>query len=116
MAKRNKTWAKKRRRYIKGLLGYHCNLCGIHEILKEDLEDPKTQKPILLVFDCIIAQGDTHHKGSTDQRVCFYWKQFKNNNLQLLCEKCHTIKSNLEHPQQDVSQFNNFNDDNQNPF
>lgn len=116
MSKYHKIWAKKRRRYIKGLLGYRCNLCGIHELLKEDLLDPKTQKPILLVFDCIIAQGDKHHKGSTDQRMIFYWKQYKANNLQLLCEKCHDKKSSAEHPQKDVSEFENFNDDNQDPF
>ncbi len=109
MSKRNKIWARKRRRYLKGLLGYHCNLCGTHERLKSDcLPD---QKPIILVFDCILSQGDKHHKGSTDQRMHFYWKQFQLNNLQLLCDKCNTKKSAKEHPQQDISEYKQFNEE-----
>lgn len=45
-----------------------------------------------ITFDCIIPQGDKHHRGSTDQRMSFYIKQIKLNNIQLLCEKHNAQK------------------------
>ncbi len=63
------------------LLGSYCNQCSS----EQDLE-----------FDCIIPQGDAHHKYDTSHRMCFYFKQYRNNNLQLLCSKCHSKKTQIE--------------------
>jgi 5-methylcytosine-specific restriction endonuclease McrA len=101
MGKRQRNWASRRRRYMSGLLGGKCVVCGT----EVDLE-----------FDCIEPCGDEHHKKTTSVRITFYWRQFLANNLQLLCEKCHARKSNNEHPRQSIMQFNSFNQENEDPF
>lgn len=83
MAKRQKLWAKNERLNLLVKLGNKCIICRYGR--KKYLE-----------FDCIIPQGDKHHKMSTDQRICFYRKQHKLNNVQILCKKCHIKKTLLE--------------------
>ena len=74
MARRHKRWAKKARAKLKELLGGVCKLCKTNR----DLE-----------FHCIEQQGDRHHRMDPSARMCFYKKQYMNNNLELLCESCH---------------------------
>lgn len=79
MGKRHKEWARNARRDLIQVLGSECLACGSSELLH---------------FDCITPQGDQHHRMSTDQRMCFYRKQHRiYNNVQLLCGKCHSLKS-----------------------
>lgn len=62
-------------------LGMMCRMCGGIENLE---------------FDCIEPQGDEHHKMDTSHRMCFYWRQYRRGNLQVLCVDCHAKKSALE--------------------
>jgi 5-methylcytosine-specific restriction endonuclease McrA len=78
MAKRHKRRAKERRIELLMILGYSCAKCGS----EDDLE-----------FDCIVPQGDQHHRYDTSQRMSFYHKQYKLGNLQILCTHCHRKKS-----------------------
>jgi len=77
MSKRQKRWAKCERARLIFILGGCCANCG----KQSDLE-----------FDCISPTGHDHHTGSTDQRMCFYRKQYAIGNLQVLCGKCNAIK------------------------
>ena len=80
MAKRQKEWARQARFELMFKLGGACSVCGTDKELD---------------FDCIIPQGDEHHKLDTERRVCFYRRQHKAGNLQLLCRrnKCHSKKT-----------------------
>lgn len=81
MAKRQKLWAKRKRKELIDALGGCCKKCGTEDDL---------------CFDCIIPTGDEHHKGSTDQRILFYLKMNKIGNLQLLCQKHNSSKGSRE--------------------
>lgn len=81
MAKRQKEWAKRARAALMELLGNRCAICGADYESRE------------LEFDCISPRGDRHHKLDTERRVCFYRKEYKQGNLQLLCVPCHSKKS-----------------------
>src|SRR6266550_2454832 len=82
MSKRVKEWARRARADLTIILGGKCVACG----KKDTLE-----------LDCIVPQGDVHHKMSTDQRMTFYRKQHRERaNVQLLCSKCHAKKSALD--------------------
>lgn len=48
---------------------------------------------VALQFDCITPCGPAHHGLGMYDRMIFYVLQQRNNNLQLLCETCHQIKS-----------------------
>lgn len=80
MAKSQKCWARKKRRYLIRLLGGKCSneKCGTRSMLE---------------FDCIVTQSDGHGKLDTSARMSYYMKQLRNNNLQLLCETCNRVKS-----------------------
>ena len=78
MSKRVKRRARERRIELMMVLGYACVKCGA----EDDLE-----------FDCIEPQGDHHHRMDTSHRMCFYWRQYRAGNLQILCSKCHNIKT-----------------------
>lgn len=84
MAKRHKEVAKKLRAFWKHELGGKCEMAYTGKCRGQ------------LTFDCIIPQGDAHHKGSTDQRMAFYVKQIRLNNIQLLCEKHNAQKKARE--------------------
>lgn len=71
MAKRQKVWAAKARDALMAKLGGKCVKCGTADNL---------------TFDCIMPQGDTHHKMSFDRRMSFYRAQDREGNLQLLCK------------------------------
>ena len=84
MGKRQVDWARRKRLELELLLGLVCALCG--------------KKRKKLQFDCIIPQGDHHHRIGFTWRMSFYWAQYKAKNLQLLCQKCHD-KKNLQDKQ-----------------
>jgi 5-methylcytosine-specific restriction endonuclease McrA len=81
MSKRAKVWAVKARARLMDAHGNECALCG---------------DTFNLQFDCIIPQGNAHHRFSTDKRMTFYRRQDADGNLQLLCGPCHTAKSENE--------------------
>lgn len=83
MAKRQKVWAAKARDALAAKLGGKCVKCGT------------TEK---LTFDCIIPQGDEHHKMSFDRRISFYRAQDKIGNLQLLCKPHNDAKGDTVEP------------------
>lgn len=78
MSARAKIWAVKARANLLAMLGGRCAECGTDEAL---------------TFDCIMPQGDGHHRGSTDQRMTFYRRQhFEFSNVQVLCASCNARK------------------------
>lgn len=86
MGKYEKQRARYLRQFFKELLGEQCAHCGIGEHVE------RNNKPVRLTFDCIVPCGDLHHKMDTSSRMCFYRKQLRLNNLQLLCDKCQSEK------------------------
>lgn len=60
------------------VLGNKCAVCSTGECLE---------------MDCIIPCGDEHHRMSSCDRAFFYQKQFRCQNLQLLCSRCHQRKT-----------------------
>ncbi len=81
MSRAAKEWARQKRRELTALLGNVCAHCGT----AEDLE-----------FDCIYPKGDRHHRGDASQRMCFYLRQFREGNLQVLCNVCNARKGDEE--------------------
>lgn len=81
MGKIQKEWARKRRIELTMLLGGTCRECGTEDNL---------------TFDCVIPQGDKHHKMDTSARMSFYNFQFRLGNLQVLCDKCNSRKGATE--------------------
>jgi len=78
MSTRQKIWARAARQNIIKALGGECEKCGtIHN----------------LTLDCIKPRGAAHHKLDTSQRMAFYRAQHEKQNLQLLCRKCNSAKS-----------------------
>ncbi len=84
MSKQVKLWATKAKTELIEKLGSECAVCGT----VFDLQ-----------FDCIEPCGDAHHKMSQDQRICFYRKQDKIGNVQLLC-KAHHLEKTLKEGQE----------------
>lgn len=80
MGQRQKDWARHTRLKLRRLLGMACKVCNSKYYMK-------------LEFDCIIPQGDTHHRYEWSHRMSFYNQQYRNGNLQLLCQKCHNKKT-----------------------
>lgn len=62
--------------------GSKCAACGSVESLE---------------FDCINPKGNDHHRKSAPERICFYRRQAREGNLQLLCSACNALKGCL-HP------------------
>jgi 5-methylcytosine-specific restriction endonuclease McrA len=85
VGKRQKAWAREARRRLIETLGGVCAECGTTEKLE---------------LDCIIPQGDDHHKFDQSARMCFYNAQHRAGNLQVLCDKHNNLKSLKEKPEQ----------------
>lgn len=85
MANRQTEWARAKKQELRNKLG---NICAW-------MNCTATEK---LQFDCIQAMGHGHHRCGQRKRASFYWRQYKADNLQLLCPKHHAIKSKTEHP------------------
>jgi hypothetical protein len=81
MGKRQKAWAKRARARLMQQLIERCNQCGA----RYDL-----------VFDCVKACGDEHHRMESSNRMSFYHRQHAAGNLQVLCRACNTAKSTGE--------------------
>lgn len=84
MSKRHKEWARKARTKLIADLGDRCAVCGVASFAA-DLE-----------FDCILRQGDSHHRMDTSARMSFYRRQHRMGNVQTLCPDCHKEKNHLE--------------------
>jgi 5-methylcytosine-specific restriction endonuclease McrA len=82
MARRQKEWANRKRQEMLELLRPVCRYCGSTEHLQ---------------FDCIVPQGDTHHRYDPSQRISFYRLQLERENLQVLCRNCNARKGNHAH-------------------
>jgi len=80
MASRQKEWARRARARLVACFGGEC--CKANGHCNGQLE-----------FDCIIPQGDEHHRKDTSARMSFYHKQHRIGNLQLLCSFHHALKS-----------------------
>lgn len=80
MGARQKRWAKVARVKLSQALGSRCAACADTE---------------RLTFDCMVPAGSGHHSFESSQRMCFYRRQARQGNLQLLCEQCNAIKSGL---------------------
>jgi hypothetical protein len=74
---RNKTLREKRERMRK-MLGGRCRHC---------------HRPDGLQFDCVEPRGHDHHEMNWAGRLRFYEKELAAGNLQLLCGRCHALKS-----------------------
>ena len=81
MSRAAKEWAKQKRRELLAHFGNECAHCGAVENLE---------------FDCISPRGHRHHRGDASQRMCFYRRQFRQGNLQVLCTACNARKGDDE--------------------
>ncbi len=81
MARAQKEWARRKRAELMALLGNVCAHCGATDGLE---------------FDCLRPKGDAHHRGEASQRMCFYRRQFREGNLQVLCSECNGRKGDSE--------------------
>lgn len=81
MGLRQREWAYRTVQRMKLTLGYRCAVCGTRRHLE---------------FDCIVPQGDRHHKIEWSWRISFYREQLRKGNLQLLCKHHNAIKSALD--------------------
>ena len=84
VATRQVIWARSARARLREALGSYCAKCGATTHLE---------------FHCIVPQGHEHHGAGITARTCFYRRQHRNHNLQLLCPECHAIATALEHLQ-----------------
>lgn len=85
MSARQRDWARRKRAALMGELGGlfpSCAECGVTDDLQFDVVIP--------------ADNDTHHKMEWSQRMSFYVKQFRMNNLQILCGRCNAIKGTVQ--------------------
>lgn len=71
-------YLRERRENLRRKLGGFCVRCGALEFLQ---------------FDCIVSCGPAHHEYSWRQRLRFYELQHAAGNLQLLCPRCHVVKT-----------------------
>ena len=91
MGARQRKWARKRRAEIIEILGGCCRVCRTDEKLE---------------LDCIISTGHCNRCREQSALVSFYNKMLKENNLQILCESCHSKKTRKENPPWFVSARN----------
>ena len=80
MSRRHKLWAAAQRRHLYSCLGGRCQCC---------------KSETNLTFDCIVPQGNGHHPKSAPERICFYRKEMRKGNVQLLCAECNSMKGAL---------------------
>lgn len=79
MGLEQRQWARQQRLKLRRILQMRCWACGSRDYRK-------------LEFDCLIPQGDKHHKIEWSWRMSFYRSQFLQHNLGLLCSKCNSKK------------------------
>ncbi len=78
---RYRQWAIAALDKLREKLGNRCRQCGGSGELQ---------------FDCVEPRGHRHHTFETNRRACFYRREDKAGNLQLLCPTCHQEKSKSE--------------------
>lgn len=78
MGLRQQAWARRARHRLLEKLGGKCAVCGTTEQLE---------------FDCIVPQGDEHHRRDNSWRMSFYHAQESVGNLQILCSRHNNLKS-----------------------
>lgn len=78
---RHSLYIAKRRAELVRFLGGACVNCGETENLH---------------CDCIKPQGHDHHRCGPYSRLKFYLSQLAVGNLQLLCERCHELKTRID--------------------
>ena len=85
MGIRQRIWAAKAQRVLRRQLGMKCGNCGSKFYRK-------------LEFDVINGDGygERHHRMEWSWRISFYRAEHKKGNLQLLCDRCHAIKTSYE--------------------
>lgn len=81
MSRYRKLLARQHRVHLLVELGNVCKECG-------DTRD--------LTFDCKVSQGHRHHSMDASARMCFYRKQHREGNLQILCRSCNGRKGHAE--------------------
>ena len=81
MARRQQIWAHKAKLELLLSLGGACRECGAEDRLE---------------FDCIEPIGHHHHRAGFTWRISIYRRQHAQDNLQLLCERCHMEKTKRE--------------------
>ena len=81
MGARQRKWANDAMAKLHQSLGGKCAWCKT----EFDLE-----------CDCIDRRGHEHHGLPKQGRVCFYRRQARAGNLQLLCKNCHEAKTRFE--------------------
>lgn len=82
MGWRQREWARRDRKRLMEELGGRCAHCGATENLE---------------FDCIMPQGDFHHRIGSAERHSFYRYQHRHGNLQILCRACNAAKGDGTH-------------------
>lgn len=90
MGARQRDWAKRRRIQIVRALGGKCRYCGATELLE---------------LDCIVPQGDRHHRIDSSRRISFYTAQLRLGNVQVLCGSCNARKGDRTHEQVAAEQW-----------
>lgn len=93
MSKRQKEWARRAYDRLMDELGGDCAHCG---------DDGSESR---LEFDCIVPQGDRHHRMEWSTRVSFYRAQARAGNLQVLCARCNNEKSHRDRRQLQSREF-----------
>lgn len=78
---RQNQWGRNELSRIRAILGNRCAKCGN----TSDLE-----------LDCIEPRGHKHHAMGRCARACFYRREMRAGNVQLLCNACHAIKTASE--------------------
>ena len=66
--------AQASRRELISVMGGACQLCCTTQSLE---------------FDCYPVPETSHHFMPSPMRIRFYWQQFRQRNLRLLCKSCH---------------------------
>jgi len=89
MGARQKAWAERARDKLFDLLGRQCRWCGATE------ETAKLTFDVKLPTESGGHDGNGHHrKMDWSWRMSFYRREHDRGNLQVLCDKCNSKKSN----------------------
>ena len=76
----------------------HGNVYNLRQALKKELggKCSRCKSTMGLEFDCILPAGAEHHGLGSAARIRFYRGEHAKGNLQLLCARCHNVKTQNE--------------------